>query len=484
MSDVLNARGALGDRSVSSGRRPSPTVILAVLATAGTVFSLNQSLVIPALPELQQAFHTSQSGVTWIVTANLLSASVFTPILGRLGDMFGKQRMLIVAMLGLVIGTFVSAIAPSLAVMLMGRVIAGVAGGIFPLAFAIVRDEFPPERAPGSIGIVSCLLGIGGGFGLVLPGPIINAWGFRWLFWLPFIISTVTVVLIKALVPESPNRSGGTVSVRAAVVMASGLSMVLIAISQSSDWGWGSWRTLGLLALGLVGIVGWIQIELRSRSPLIDMRMMRMRGVLTTNLAALLLGAGMYGLFTTLPTFVQSPPNGGYGFEASVTMAGLFMLPTAAFQLVVAPLAGTLDRVFGPRNQLLGGAGIFAVGLIVLTVAHDQQWEVFVATSLIGLGLGASLASLANLIVRVVSADQTGAATGMNTVMRNIGGAIGSQVVITLIAASRINQHPTDHGYTVAFAFLAATAVATVLAGLLIPTHRRDASVGRASHEN
>jgi len=153
-------------------------------------------------------------------------------------------------------------------------------------------------------------------------------------------------------------------------------------------------------------------------------------------------------------------------------MAGLFVLPTAALQLVVAPLAGTLDRVFGPRNQLLGGTGIFAAGLVILTAVHDQQWEVFVATSLIGLGLGASLASLANLIVRVVSSDQTGAATGMNTVMRNIGGAIGSQVVITLIAASWFSQHPTGRGYTVAFAFLAATAVAAVLAGLLVPTHR------------
>jgi EmrB/QacA subfamily drug resistance transporter len=484
MPDVLNPRSALGERPVPSRRRPNPTVVLAVLAMAGTVFSLNQSLVIPALPQLQNAFHTSQSGVTWIVTANLLSASVFTPILGRLGDMFGKQRMLVVAMLGLVIGTLVSAVAPSLAVMLIGRVIAGVAGGVFPLAFAIVHDEFPPERVPGSIGIVSSLLGIGGGLGLVLPGPIIEAWGFRWLFWLPFIISIVTVVLILALVPESPNRSGGTVNVRAAVLMALGLSLVLIAVSQSSTWGWGSWRTLGLLALGLVGVVSWIQIELRSKVPLIDMGMMRLRGVLTTNLAALLLGAGMYGLFSTLPTFVQSPASAGYGFGASVTMAGLFMLPTAALQLVVAPLAGTLDRVFGPRNQLLGGASIFAVALVILTAAHDQQWEVFVATSLIGLGLGASLASLANLIVRVVSSDQTGAATGMNTVMRNIGGAIGSQVVITLIAASRIDQHPTDHGYTVAFAFLAAAAVATVLAGLLIPTHRRDSSVARASQES
>jgi len=237
MSEVLNSRSALGEGSAPSRRRTGPTVIIAVLAMAGTVFSLNQSLVIPALPQLQSAFHTSQSGVTWIVTANLLSASVFTPILGRLGDMFGKQRMLLIAMLGLVIGTLVSAVAPSLAVMLIGRVIAGVAGGAFPLAFAIVRDEFPPERVPGSIGIVSSLLGIGGGLG------------------------------------GAHHRSvGGPLAVLD--------------------------HTLGLLAIGIAGVAGWIQIELRSRIPLIDMGMMRLRGVLTANLAALLLGAGMYGLFS------------------------------------------------------------------------------------------------------------------------------------------------------------------------------------------
>ena len=152
--------------SVKDGRpADKPRVILAVLSAGGISYALLQSLVVPALPEIQDSLHTSESAVGWILTAFLLSASVATPIIGRLGDMYGKERLLMIVLVALALGTLISAVASSLWLMLVGRVIQGVGGGIFPLAFSIIRDEFPRERVPGAIGLVSSLLGIGGGAG-------------------------------------------------------------------------------------------------------------------------------------------------------------------------------------------------------------------------------------------------------------------------------------------------------------------------------
>ena len=153
-------------------RRPGLTFV--VLALAGTTYSLLQSLVAPALPNIEHALHTSENSVSWVLTSYLLSASVATPLIGRLGDMYGKKRLLLIVLALLSIGTLVSAVASSLPLMLVGRVIQGAAGGIFPLAFGIIRDEFPRERVAGAIGLVSALLGVGGGAGVVLAGPIVD----------------------------------------------------------------------------------------------------------------------------------------------------------------------------------------------------------------------------------------------------------------------------------------------------------------------
>ncbi|HMC07535.1 MAG TPA: MFS transporter, partial [Solirubrobacterales bacterium] len=227
-------------------------MILAVLSLGGISYALLQSLVVPALPEIQASLHTSESAVGWILTAYLLSASVATPIIGRLGDMYGKERLLILVLLGLALGTLISAIASSLWLMVAGRVVQGAGGGIFPLAFSIIRDEFPSERVPGSIGLVSSLLGVGGGAGVVLAGVITQNLSYHWLFWFPLALIVVTVALTRRYIPESPVKTPAEINYRAAGLMTVGLSAVLLAITETSTWGWGSARTLGLLAIGML----------------------------------------------------------------------------------------------------------------------------------------------------------------------------------------------------------------------------------------
>src|SRR3954454_9733166 len=237
---------------------PRPRTILAVLSLGGISYALLQSLVVPALPEIQKSLHTTESAVGWILTAFLLSASVATPIIGRLGDMYGKERLLLIVLGMLAFGTLISAVASSLWLMILGRVIQGAGAGIFPLAFSIIRDEFPSERVPGSIGLVSSLLGIGGGAGLVFAGIVTQNLSYHWLFWFPLVIIVFTASMTWRYIPESPVKTPAQINYRAAALMTAGISAVLLAITETSTWGWGSPKTLGLLAAGTLLIVAWV----------------------------------------------------------------------------------------------------------------------------------------------------------------------------------------------------------------------------------
>jgi EmrB/QacA subfamily drug resistance transporter len=446
------------------------TVTFALLAAAGVSYALLQSLVAPALPDIQQALHTSVNGVSWVLTAYLLSASIATPLIGRLGDMYGKERLLVVVLVLLCVATVVSALATSLAVMLVGRVVQGAAGGVFPLAIGIIRDEFPRERVAGAIGVISALAGVGGGLGIVLAGPIVDHLSYHWLFWLPLVPLVPATLAIHRFVPESPVRTPGRINWAGAGLMAVGLGAVLIAVSETPVWGWLSAKTLVLLAVGLGVLVLWVRNEIHSPEPLVDMRMMQIRGVWTTNAVALLLGFGMYASFILLPEYVETPGRAGYGFGASVTGAGLFLLPSTVAMLIAGAQTGRLEKRFGSKPPLLAGAALSALSYLLLAVARDERWEIYLAALLLGAGIGLAFAAMINLIVENVGPEQTGVATGMNTLTRSVGGAFGGAIVASILAGSiDRGPFPSAGGFTLAFAACAIAVALGVLVGLLIP---------------
>jgi EmrB/QacA subfamily drug resistance transporter len=474
----------------TESQRQHHGVTLAVLALGGLAYALLQSAVAPALPEIQYSLHASESGVTWILTAYLLAASVATPLLGRLGDIHGKERVLVWVLAALAVGTALSALATSLPLMLAGRVIQGAAGGIFPLAFGIIRDEFPPDRVAGGLGLISAIMGIGGGAGIVLAGVIVDQLSYHWLFWFPLVLVVLATVATALYVPESPIKAPTRIAWGAAALLSAGLAAVLLAVSEAVTWGWGSVRTLGLVALGLVVLAVWVRIELDSRQPLVDMRIMRLRGVWTVNLAGFLLGFGMYGSFILLPQFVEQPVATGYGFGATVTQAGLFMLPSTMGMLLMGPLAGRLERAFGSKPPLIAGVLCAAASFMFLAVAHGAHADIYVASALLGIGIGLSFAAMANLIVVAVPADQTGVATGMNTIMRTIGGALGSQIIASILTANVIagSGLPAERGFTIAFWLGAGVLFVGVLASWAIPGRSQEqpvlapvATAGRAA---
>jgi len=452
--------------------RVHPNLILAVLSLAGLAYAVLSAAVIPALPTIQHSLHTTVTGVSWLLTGFLLSASAGTSIIGRLGDMYGKGRLLLWTLVVLAAGTLLAAVADSLAVLIAARIIQGVGGGIFPLAFAITRDEFPADRVAGSIGLISAILGFGAGFGIIAGGLIVEHLSWHWLFWIPLATTVVAAVCTWAFIPESPIREPGRVNWLAASLMTAGVCCVLIAIAQTTTWGWGSGKTLLLLAAGLVICCAWVAVEVESAEPLVDMTMMRIRGVWTTNLVAFLLGAGMYGSFLIYPQFAQLPKSTGFGFGASVVVSGLYLLPAAIGMGMLGTVAGRVARRFGSKLAVVVGSALTGVSFAFLVVAHAHPYDMLISAALMGVGVGLAFAALGNLVVQAVSPHQTGVATGMNTVMRTLGGAIGGQIAATFIAENMAHGLPTVTGFTDSFLLAAGFLTVCVVSGLLVPGPR------------
>jgi EmrB/QacA subfamily drug resistance transporter len=455
-------------------------VTLGVLAVAALAYALSQTLVAPALPEIQRELGTTTTGVTWVLTVYLLSASVATPIAGRLGDMYGKERVLVIVLATFATGSLVAALSDSIGTLVAGRAIQGIGGAVFPLAFGIIRDEFPAGRVAMGIGLISATFGIGGGAGTVLSGVIVDNLGYQWLFWLGLVVVAAALVAARLWVPESPVRSPARIDWTGGLLLSGGLASLLLAISEGERLGWTSGVVLGLAGTGIVVLSLWVLWERRVHEPLVDIRMLRNRQVLSTNAVGFLIGFGMFGAFILIPQFVQAPTSTGYGLGVSVTEAGLFMLPSAAVMLVAGPLAGLLGTRFGSRLPLILGAVVVAVTFVLLAAAHSQAWEIVLASAALGLGIGFAFASMANLVVEAVPQDQTGVATGMNTITRTIGGSLGSQVAAGILGASVLAStgFPAESGYTIAFTVSAVAMLLAVVAGLTIPRRERATARG------
>jgi MFS family permease len=377
--------------------------------------------------------------------------------------------MLLWTLVILAAGTLLAAVSSSLGLIIAGRFIQGASGGIFPLAFGIVRDEFPHEKVAGSIGLLSAILGVGGGVGIVLSGVIVEHLNYHWLFWIPLVATLLAALATWRFIPESPVRVPGRINWLAAALMTVGISTVLLAISQTTSWGWGSSKTIGLVLAGLAVSAVWIAVEVRSSNPLIDMTMMRIRGVWTTNLAAFLLGAGMYASFIVFPQFAQLPKSTGFGFGASVVVSGLYLLPSTIGMTLLGIYAGRISARFGSRRALLSGTAFTTASFALLTAEHGHPYDLLLGAALLGVGIGLAFAALGNLIVQAVSNHQTGVASGMNTVMRTLGGALGGQLSATFIAAHSAHGNPTVTGFTETFLMATGFLLLCLLAGLLVP---------------
>jgi len=451
-----------------------------VLLLGVAIYSLTQSVVSPILPVLQHDLHTSQRSITWLVTGFLLASAISTPILGRVGDMYGKTRLFVVVLIVLALGCGVDAVAPNIYLMIFGRVLQGAGGAVLPLGFGIVRDELPHEKVAPAIGLIAALLGVGGGLGTVMAGPSIDLFGYHWLFGLMAIILLISAALGEWLIPKSSVRAPGRINWAGAALLSAWLVAILLAVSEAPTWGWASLPVLALLLGGAALFGGWIVVELRADVALIDVRMLRVPTIWRLNVLSFFYGITLFSTFAFLPQLAQAPKATGYGYGATVTASGLILLPSAGATFVAGVLAAPLARRVGRKTVLVFGSalGIPAFGLLALPVHHVSL--LYISNALVGGSYGLASSTISTLMVQAVRADQTGVANGITTNFRTVGGAIGAAVLASVITASVLSSgYPTGSGYTHGWTVLAIVAAVTTGFAISVPRaqHRAGAAV-------
>lgn len=449
--------------------------LVPLLAFLGVMaYSLSMAVVTPALPQVQEGLRTTPAGAAWALTAMTLSAAVATPVVGRLGDLYGPRRVLLAVLAIATVGMVIAAAAPTLPVMLAGRVLGGIGGGVFPLAYTIIRDVIPPARTASAVGLMSSMLGLGGAVAWCVAGPIIDLLGWRWLLWVPVTGLVPGLVLAWWIVPRAAPAPAAKVDWWGAALFAGWLVAALAALTQAMTWGWTSPGVLGLLAVSAVTAVVWARVETRVADPLVDLRLMRERGVWTANVASLLSGYALMAGGLLFPLLVQTPAGTGHGFGGTATEAAMLQLPASAGMTVAGLAAGLLDRRIGSRAVLLAGTLMTGAGYAFVVVQHGAMWQLYAGGIMRGVGLGFAYAAVANLVVAAVPHGETGVATGINTLIRTVGASLGTQVSAIILVAL-----PGERGYTAGFAVAAVAAAAVVPAALLAPRHRRAVPVRR-----
>ncbi|GID93881.1 MFS transporter [Amorphoplanes digitatis] len=450
---------------------PRAPAVLAGLCLATSAYSVLQSLVVPALGVFRRELGTTPSGAAWILTAFLLSASVSTPLLGRLADLHGKRRVMLGALTAMSVGSTMSALADGLGPMVAGRAVQGLGGAVFPLCFALIRDHLPQQRRPRAFVAVSTVMSVGGAAGTVAAGPLLSVASSRWLFGIPALLSALAAIPVAALLPRGTRRDdGGRVDWPGAVLLATWLGLLLLAISLSGTYGWTSPRVLvpGLAVPAVAAL--WVVVQRRTRHPLVDLRTLALPTVRATNAATLLLGVGMFGSWMLVPLLVAQPASSGIGFGASPTVVGLVMLPTALGTLLVMPVQSLLVRRHGPRAALAAGTATAGTAYLMLAVLHGTLAQVCVAVLVMGAGVGLAFAAVGALVVEAVPREQTGVSAAINTVMRTVGGSLGATLggtVLTWSAGS--GGVPSPRSYSIAMVVFAASLFAALLCTLRIP---------------
>ncbi|MEU1916552.1 MFS transporter [Streptomyces massasporeus] len=462
----------------AASTRPSGhTGIVLVLGLAAMVVSMMQTLVVPILGIIQSDLKATTANVSWVTTATLLSAAVFTPLLGRFGDQHGKKPTLVGVLIVMIAGSVLAATTTSLTWLIVGRVMQGAATAIFPLALSVLREEIRPEKLHGAMALVSGTLAFGSGLALVGAGLLTRGSDpdYHRVFWLAAVLAVVALAGVLITVPASRTKTGGRTDWLGALTLGMLLVLLLLPISQGHEWGWTSGRTLGAFAGAVVMTGVWVLTESRVKDPMVDMKMFVHRPVLFTNLAGLLLGFAMFTHFIGVSYLVQMPEDlVGYGFGASVLAASVvYLLPTTLVSLIGAQFGGVLVGRLGARFTLAAGACFGVLGFTWLTTAHDTTASVIGAGMLIGLAISFGYASMPALIVAGVPAHQTGIANGINSISRSVGSAVASAVITSLLASKSVPLPagmpalPQESQFTLSFAlagaaFILVTAVALI----------------------
>lgn len=460
----------------SKARTNSPRLVVLVLCLCGTIVALQQTLVVPLLPDYPKILNTTPENASWLVTAALLTAAVATPIITRAADMYGKRKMLLVCLIAMATGSVIGALSTSLALVLVARSLQGFAAALVPVGISIMRDELPSERVGGAVALMSATLGIGAAIGTPVAGVIYAQWSWHALFWVSAAAAGIFVVVVPLVMAESPLRSPGRFDIPGALMLSAAMVALLLALSKGAHWGWTSKPVLALVLLGAVLLAVWTPYELRVSAPMVDLRTSARRPVLLTNLAAVFVGFAMFANLLASTQQLQMPTATGYGFGLDVKTAGLALLPAGLSMVIFAPVSDRLSKAFGARVTLIVGSLVMAVGYVVRVFFTTAVLHVIVGSAIITIGTALTFAAMPTLIMRSVPITETASANGLNTLLRSVGTALSSAGLAAIFASSTMQVGdvalPTLSAFTTTFWIAGAAAVVAAFISAFLPSRR------------
>lgn len=393
------------------------------------------------------------------------------PILGRLGDGPRRRLTLIGGLAAVTLGGVIAALAPSLAVLVIGRALQGIGLGLVPLTMAAARDHLPRERVPATIALLSVCAAAGVGAGYPISGLIADGAGLSAAFWFGALVSALALISVAGVLPESSDRPGIGLDVPGAVLLTVGLTSLLLTIAEGNTWGWTSPAVIGLLVAAVLVLGIWIAQQLRAESPLVELRLLRHPAVLTGNGCAIVLGVAMYMYLSGVTEYVQTPEASGYGFGASVVLAGLCLVPFSIFSVGASRALPRLKALVGGRGLLPVGSLVVAAAGAFFAVFHTALWQAFVMMAIVGVGLGSTFAAIPGLIVGAVPESETGSAMGFYQVIRYIGFSLGSALAASILSSNTsAGEHlPAEAGYIQVFWIAVVICVAAAALAWFLP---------------
>lgn len=435
-----------------------------------------QTIVAPLLPHIPALTGASRTAASWLLTITLLTGAVFTPLLGRLGDMYGKRRVLAGALGLLSVGSLLCAVSSDITVLIVGRGFQGAALAVVPLGMSILRDELEPATVPTAVGFMSSTLGIGAAVALPVATFVIENFDWHTMFWVSTALGLTQMALVRWFVPPSPTRPVGRFDVIGALGLSTALVCLLVAVTQGGAWGWTSPTTLGLFAVALIVGLAWGYHQLRVSSPMVDLRVSASRPVLLTNLSATIIGFAFYANTLSTAQLVQEPVETGYGLGVSLAVSGLCLMPMGLAMVVLSPVSGRIVATRGPRAALTAASAILAVGYLVRVFTSQDLIAIVAGSTVVAAGTAIAYSALPSMIMQSVPLDQTAAANGLNTLMRSIGQALCSAVVAAILAHVTFTVtgevFPTLWAYQLVFLIAAAASAAALMVTLGLPTGR------------
>lgn len=446
-----------------------------MLAFVGLCSAFMFTLVVPLQAELPELLNASREDTSWVVTITLLVAAVATPISGRLGDMYGKRRVVIALLIVLIVGSVVAALSTSIVGVIIGRGLQGATTGVVPLGIAIMRDVLPPARLGTSVALMSATMGVGGAIGMPVAAFLAQNADWHALFWLAAGLGAIGALLVMMFVPDDVLLSPERLDIVGAIGLAIGLTGLLLYVSRGAEWGWVAPMSLVTLAAGILVLLLWGWYQMKARDPLLDLRVAARPAVLFTNVAAICMGFALFSSNVTFPQLLELPEATGSGLGLDMFSAALVVATSGVVMMVISPLSGFLERTVGPRPLFTVGTAAIVIAYVFVLIWSTEVWHLLVANLIIGVGIGFSFAAMPMIIMRAVPANETGASNGLNALFRSVGTSTASAVMGGVLASMSIQVGgiavPTREAFQVCFWLAIVAGIIALVLTFFIPRH-------------